>query len=420
MLMVAAETVTEMGLYFVPSVRMNDSHFVSDPLNYPLTGKFWMENQDKTIGTSPVAGYDYSALLNFLHEEVRTYRMRIITEVINRYAAKMDGLELDFNRVQIFFPAGKAEEGMPVMTDLVREIRTKLDQKGEETGKNYALFVRIPPALKNCRWSGLDIETWAKEKLVDVVIPSQLMTIAHDMPVKEFVDLCSSHGVSVFPTIYERTQYNAPMSGEIPSEIIGKDFARIVTPAQAAGVIMNACTAGAAGFQLYNFDMPLRSDDIEIMDYANDPQLICDRAYMVTAGYFMDHEDNYQYRKQLPLPITSEESHSVVMVIGENLSDPETKEAVTRTLRFGFSKVLAPDTKVKISINGETVYDGMAKPVLVPVSGASRGAKSYLYVSLDKTVPFQQGDNTLLFAITSKENTAFDLVEAQLYIARGK
>ncbi|HEY1048977.1 MAG TPA: hypothetical protein VGE39_04455, partial [Prosthecobacter sp.] len=32
----------ERGLRFYPSYRMNDAHYCSDPLEYPLTGKFWM------------------------------------------------------------------------------------------------------------------------------------------------------------------------------------------------------------------------------------------------------------------------------------------------------------------------------------------------------------------------------------------
>ncbi|MBT3373979.1 MAG: hypothetical protein HN406_00190, partial [Lentisphaerae bacterium] len=98
---IAGERAKAIGLRFVPSFRMNDSHFVRDPLNYPLTGRFWMENQDRTLGVSPVKGYDYSKLLDFAHPEVRAHRLAVIEEIIERYGDLMDGLELDFNRVQI-------------------------------------------------------------------------------------------------------------------------------------------------------------------------------------------------------------------------------------------------------------------------------------------------------------------------------
>ncbi len=62
---VVAERVKSKGMFFIPSYRMNDAHFVLDPLDYPLTGEFWINNQDKILGTSPVAGYDYSNLLDF-------------------------------------------------------------------------------------------------------------------------------------------------------------------------------------------------------------------------------------------------------------------------------------------------------------------------------------------------------------------
>lgn len=411
LIMAAADKVNEMGMYFVPSVRMNDAHFVFDPLNYPLTGRFWMENQDKTIVHSPIAGRDYGSALNFLHKEVRDYRLGIITEVIERYGEKMEGLELDFNRFQLFFPAGRAEEGLPLMTELVREVRAKLNAKSSQTGRSYTLFVRVPPALRNCRWSGLDIETWAKEGLVDVVIPSQMMTIAHDKPVQEFTDLLAPLGVGVFPTLYERTQFNAPMSASVPETISASDFTRIATPAQVAGVILNQLAQGAKGFQLYNFDIPLRPDDVRILDYMNDKDLIGERAYLVTAGYYLDHEDNYQYRKQLPLPVMQGNDHSVTLLIGEDLSDPD----LSRILRLGFSKPLTKETELCLSINGEPIYDGTVENVLVPVRGVSRGAASYLYFSFNDRNPFLKGKNQITFSVKRIADPG-DLTEVQLHI----
>jgi len=39
------------GLEFIPSLRMNDGHFVQKvhPREHPLTGEFWMKNQDVII-----------------------------------------------------------------------------------------------------------------------------------------------------------------------------------------------------------------------------------------------------------------------------------------------------------------------------------------------------------------------------------
>ena len=42
---VVGERAKALGIYFVPSYRMNDDHFIFDPMEYPLTGKFWLENK---------------------------------------------------------------------------------------------------------------------------------------------------------------------------------------------------------------------------------------------------------------------------------------------------------------------------------------------------------------------------------------
>src|SRR5690606_17402982 len=85
-LRVAGEQAKARGMYFFPSLRMNDSHFMTDPHDSPFTGRFWVEHQDLTIGESPVSRASYRELLDFSHEAVRQYRLDTIFEVIDRYA----------------------------------------------------------------------------------------------------------------------------------------------------------------------------------------------------------------------------------------------------------------------------------------------------------------------------------------------
>ena len=48
---VVMQRALEKGLEFVPSLRMNDGHFAQKvhPHEHPLTGEFWMQNQDLII-----------------------------------------------------------------------------------------------------------------------------------------------------------------------------------------------------------------------------------------------------------------------------------------------------------------------------------------------------------------------------------
>src|SRR5258706_9626378 len=134
---------------------MNDMHFVVDPDNYPLTGEFWLSHRDLRIGRSPVAGWDYSNLFDYAHEPVRAYRLAIIREALTRYADLMDGFELDLNRFQVFFAPGQVAANAHLLTTMVARVRGWLDELGAERKRTYFLFVRVPPALRNCAWSGI-------------------------------------------------------------------------------------------------------------------------------------------------------------------------------------------------------------------------------------------------------------------------
>src|SRR5690606_21001840 len=116
----------------------------------------------------------------------------------------MDGFELDFNRFQIFFPPGTAAENAHHMTALLAKARHRLNAIATEKKRPMKLIVRVPPALKNCAWAGLDIEAWVRQHLVDSIIPAQVMTLAHDMPIDEFVRLAKPEGIEVIGSLYGR------------------------------------------------------------------------------------------------------------------------------------------------------------------------------------------------------------------------
>ena len=220
---VAMEETARLGIGFIPSLRMNDWHFCAKALTDPLTSRFWMEHHETaTIGKGrsplddPSALRECENLLDFTRPEVREFRLAQINEIIDRYQDGMLGVELDFNRVQIFFPRGSADAGAPLMTELVKQVRERLDSVGAKNGKTYCLLVRVPPTLRNCHWAGLEVEKWMQQRLVDVVIPAQLMTLSQDMPVDEFVAASHGSGCKLYPAIYPRSGFYWPFTETPP------------------------------------------------------------------------------------------------------------------------------------------------------------------------------------------------------------
>ncbi len=364
---IVGQRARERGLKFFPSYRMNDAHFTSDPLNYPLTGRFWMEHQDATIGKSPIAGYDgYRHLLNFARDEVRAYRLAVIFEACDRYADLMDGFELDFNRFQVFFPPGEAQKNAHLITDMVRQVRERLNAIASKQGRSMTLVVRVPPAMKNCAWSGLDVSEWMAKRLVDVVIPAQVMTLAHDMPLDEFVRLAKPVGIQVVGSIYGRAGYNWPFTDDHCIATYSKPVTRDPDTAQVHGAMLNQQYLGAIGFQFYNFNV------------IDQPLLFRDRRYQVTQSYYHDCEDSYEYRKQLPVSLKPNEPATLRLLIGEDLAKvtPAPRYAALRLGLYGANRAYT-GVAMTVNINGHRLHSGATTKYLVVTTGTRHGNGSH-------------------------------------------
>lgn len=409
---VAMEEAARLGIQFVPSLRMNDWHFCAKALTDPLTSRFWMEHHERlTIGKGrspiddPGAAMECENLLDFSHEEVRAFRLAQVQEIIDRYQDQMLGVELDFNRVQVFFPRGAAESAAPLMTDLVKQVRDRLDAAGARHRKTYYLLVRVPPALKNCRWAGLDVERWMKERLVDVVIPAQLMTLSHDMPVNEFVAAAGDGGCKIYPAIYPRSGFHWPFSEKAPVGGYPGGPDRRASPEMIRGAASNYWHMGAAGFQIYNFGWP--DDDwtiLSIHDLAHPAALAReDRTYVITPTYYLDHEDNYEYRKQIPLALRANEPNELTLYVGERFDEQEKSPAPDYLgLRIGLRNAM-PANALEITLNGTVLHQGALETVFTATNGEQfRGggnpdpATAYIQFAIKDASKLSAGKNAIV------------------------
>ena len=358
--MVAGQEAKRSGMRFIPSLRMNDSHFMTDPYNYPLTGKFWIENGEKfKIGKSPLAfSKDYGNLLDYTHKEVRDFRFAVFEEAIMLHQDIIDGFELDFNRVQVFFPREKNEEGMKLMTALLRKVRNRLNLLAKQKGRPMHLFVRVPPSTAACYLAGLDINAWIKEGLVDLVTPSQLMTLAHDMPIQDMVDLGKKHGVQVYPSLFPRTSFRKAMLPGVNEYGMDLPYGRIANLAELLGAAANYRMMGAEGFYLFNFkggdkDQGLRPHPdwmyALVAGLKNEKLNTGDKVYAITKSYYNDEKQpSYAYVKQLPRQLQGEEIFQ--LFLGENLA------TAVFPLKSCLLRVGAKDSlSVNIKLNGATL-----------------------------------------------------------------
>jgi hypothetical protein len=105
---------------------------------------------------------------NYAVKEVRDYRLSIIREVAEQY--DFDGVHLDFLRHTPLLPPGKQWENREHLTSFMRDVRSLLQSQAAKRGRPFMLAARVPDSVEGCRTDGLDIETWAREGLVDVLV----------------------------------------------------------------------------------------------------------------------------------------------------------------------------------------------------------------------------------------------------------
>ena len=106
---------------------------------------------------------------NFAFQGVRDYKLQVLREVAEMYDA--DGLQIDFARNPVLFPAGTQWENRHHLTSFMRQLRHSLLEVERDRGRPLLLAVRIPENLMGCHFDGLEVERWVKEGLVDLLIP---------------------------------------------------------------------------------------------------------------------------------------------------------------------------------------------------------------------------------------------------------
>ena len=146
------------------SIRMNDLHRTSNP-KCPNISKLWRQHPELQLDVANEwdSGFDYSQPL------IRDRMLSFIREVLARY--DVDGLELDLLRFSRYLPRGRETELAPMFTEFIREISRAVKSSAAARGHSIALSARVFAYPSTSRERGLQVDVWAREGLVDYVMP---------------------------------------------------------------------------------------------------------------------------------------------------------------------------------------------------------------------------------------------------------
>ncbi len=376
------KSTREAGIEIFASFRMNDIHDAwATELTYPLK----VERPDLLIGEKQ--SYPEDALMrafwsgfDYAKEEVREHFRDFIVSYCRAY--DYDGVELDYFRHPLFFKLGEEEENLDNMTEFVRQVRHGLDEIGRARGKPYLLTVRVPDDLKMCLMTGLDVEQWLKEGLLDM-----LMVGGGYLPyagrIKELIDLAHHYGVPAYPCINH-----------------------FLEPINMRSYASNFWALGADGVYIFNyFGVPEGSEKHECLNQMGDPETLAgrDKLYKADAGcsiFYCGHTN-----PPSPFPVRLVGGRPIELVVGDDVQKAEREGVLGRMLlRLQVSGVdfLPYFTLTEMNLK-DNVLDVLSdQRIAIHINGARipdkdiRRADKDAFVALVTAPPLKQGINHIV------------------------
>jgi len=231
----------EVGLSPWLSMRMNDIHSV-DQLDSFMHSSFWRRHPEYWRVPNGSASPWQNRALNYAEPAVREYEMAFVRELLERYDP--DGLELDWMRFGWHLPPGKVRECGHFLTEFVRDARRLTKEWGKRRGHPIALGVRVPTHPDAAVGLGMDAVEWAREGLVDLIVPSPFWTTSDfDIPVELWKERLTRAGVKT--PVVPALEFNArpfPGASAAPNTI-----------ESVYGFAASAWHRGADGVYLFNW-----------------------------------------------------------------------------------------------------------------------------------------------------------------------
>ena len=239
-----------------------------------------------------------SQRFSWLHEGVREERFRVYEELLVRY--ETDGVELNLAE---FVPLCKFSEGdrvAPLLTNWIHRLREAAERGATAQGIKKRIYVRIPAYPEVWKALGYDVETWARDGLVDGLV---CMGGTMESPIDHGPDLSAAVAAC------EGTNCKTLVGF---SDLLGRQFERAATPEMIWGAAANGYAQGADGFAIveYHFTpngFPLTEEDVWTLRLLPHPDLLASadklyRARSVRRG--MQNEPDWTIRDKITLPAT--------------------------------------------------------------------------------------------------------------------
>lgn len=98
---------------------------------------------------------------------LREHKVGLLRELVQNY--DLDGIQIDFSRHMPCLPVGRQWEMRGHASEFMRLVRVMLLDVAQRRGRPLLLAAKVPQTIAGCRSDGLDLEDWARRRLVDIL-----------------------------------------------------------------------------------------------------------------------------------------------------------------------------------------------------------------------------------------------------------
>ncbi len=357
-----------LGIDYWLQLRMNDWHHTDlEGKVYRLIGsKFYEEHPEYLIGEEGTKGWPeplqkrLAWFQDFAHSEVRQLRMDVAEEACERY--DVCGFEYDFMRCPGYFKYGEEKANTPLMTQLIRDTRTILDSIGEKKGRTLGFSVRVPNTVDGAMRLGLDVRTWIKEGLVDIIVPSTFFLADTEEDISEWMNLTRNSPVLINPAIEEAylAGYCKLFPGGIPYLEMKGPIRVPLTISMINAIASKHWRNGADGLYVFNWHgtaLNYNYDNREALDNIGSPLRLKhkNKRYVIMRRGCL-FVNCLPTHRQLPVEVGSEPV-KVNIDIADDLSGGEASRVRRSRLYVVFHQEheLTVADKVEVRLNGEVL-----------------------------------------------------------------
>ncbi len=350
----------ELRMQFWLSMRMNEQHEDDVKRFGSKLSEFKKANRHLLIGKDFAKGvgaycdkYGYTWTWDYARREVRDRQLAVLVELLETY--HLDGLELDFCRGPWYFKDGRAQAGMPLMTEFVRRVRSAGDRVAAVKDRRITLAVRVRPSFEQNERLGLDVRRWIKEELVDLVTPMDPGYFDMGADLRSFVEAARGTAVSIAGGIEPNTRGYGRNS-----------------PAQQFAAASAFFDQGADAVYLFNFDCHRRRG----RQNAYTPAEIDTLKRLDRPETYRHHNKHYFVTRDprgrlagaggtMPLPArltVTDSSREFTIYVGDDLAGAREAGAVEDVrLRLGLDGHPPDGHGLKVWINGELLDNARRK-----------------------------------------------------------